>query len=125
MIAEESGESKIQVQRYIRLTNLIPEILTMTDEKQLAFNTAAELSNLLPDEQKRVLEEIEREHIIPAIIWTRVEVRENIHWLCTGYFNNFGILAGYGGDILSPQAEVPFFYPCGVCPLVQYGTSIL
>ena len=51
--------------------------------------------------------------------------RKITHRLCTGGFNSFGILAGYGGDILSPQTEVPFFYPCGVNPLVQHGTSIL
>ena len=43
--------------------------------------------------------------------------RKIIHQLYTGRFNRLGILAGYGGDILSPQAEVPFFYPCGIGPL--------
>ena len=37
----------------------------------------------------------------------------------------FDILAGSGGDILFPQAEVPFFYPYGISPLVQHGASIL
>lgn len=45
------------------------------------------------------------------------ELCKNIRWLCSRYFNNFGILAGNGGDILTPQAEVPFFYPCGIGPL--------
>ena len=38
---------------------------------------------------------------------------------------HFGIPAGNGGDILSPQAEVPFFYPYGVRPFVQHGASLL
>lgn len=63
--------------------------------------------------------------LYPAIISTRVELCKNIHLLCTGCFSTLGILAEYGGDILSQQAEVPFFYPCGVGPLVQHGTSIL
>ncbi len=40
-----------------------------------------------------------------------------MHWLCTSSFSTLGILAEHGGDILSQQAEVPFFYPCGVGPL--------
>ena len=51
VVAEEAGDSKSQVKRYIRLTNLIPEILDMVDEKKIAFNPAVELSYLKPSEQ--------------------------------------------------------------------------
>ena len=51
-MAEELGTSKNQIFRYIRLTNLIPEILDMVDEKKIAFNPAVELSYLKPSEQK-------------------------------------------------------------------------
>ena len=44
VVAEEAGDSKSQVKRFIRLTNLIPEILDMVDEKKIAFNPAVELS---------------------------------------------------------------------------------
>ena len=54
-MAEELGTSKNQIFRYIRLTNLIPEILDMVDEKKIAFNPAVELSYLKPSEQKEFL----------------------------------------------------------------------
>ena len=56
VVAEEAGDSKSQVKRFIRLTNLIPEILDMVDEKKIAFNPAVELSYLKPSEQKEFLE---------------------------------------------------------------------
>lgn len=49
-VGKELGESKDQVRRYIRLNNLIPEILTMVDEKRIAFNPAVEISYLTEDE---------------------------------------------------------------------------
>ncbi|HZX47112.1 MAG TPA: ParB/RepB/Spo0J family partition protein, partial [Clostridia bacterium] len=51
IIAEQAGSSRNQVQRFIRLTNLIPEILSMVDEKKIAFNPAVELSFLKDNEQ--------------------------------------------------------------------------
>ena len=56
VMSEEMGESQRQIQRFIRLTNLIPEILDMVDEKKIAFNPAVELSYLKPSEQKEFLE---------------------------------------------------------------------
>jgi len=56
VMADELGTSKNQIFRYIRLTNLIPEILDMVDEKKIAFNPAVELSYLKPSEQKEFLE---------------------------------------------------------------------
>ena len=56
IVAEQAGDSSRNVQRFIRLTNLIPEILDMVDEKKIAFNPAVELSYLKPSEQKEFLE---------------------------------------------------------------------
>ena len=66
-IAMESGESRAQVQRYIRLTNLIPEVLDMVDQKQIAFNPAVELSYLKPEEQQDFLEAIDATQTAPSL----------------------------------------------------------
>ena len=58
-MGEKSGESGRQVQRYIRLTELIPQLLDMVDHKQLAFNPAVELSYLKKEEQEQFLEAME------------------------------------------------------------------
>ena len=59
MMAEEVGESRNQIQRYIRLTNLIPELLDMVDAKQISFNPAVELSYLKPFEQTQFISAME------------------------------------------------------------------
>ena len=63
-IGEQTGESGRQVQRFIRLTNLIPEILDMVDEKKIAFNPAVELSYLKPSEQKEFLEAMDYDYFL-------------------------------------------------------------
>ena len=67
IIGEESGESREQVRRYIRLTELIPELLTMVDEEKIAFRPAVELSYLTEDEQRDLLETIESEDATPSL----------------------------------------------------------
>jgi ParB family chromosome partitioning protein len=67
VVAEEAGESVKQVQRYIRLTNLLPEILDMVDNKQIGFNPAVELSYLDADEQKRLLEAMDFSQTTPSL----------------------------------------------------------
>ena len=67
LIAEESGESADQVRRYIRLTKLIPELLTMVDEEKIAFRPAVELSYLTENEQRDLLETIESEEATPSL----------------------------------------------------------
>ena len=67
VVAEEAGDSKSQVKRYIRLTNLIPEILDMVDEKKIAFNPAVELSYLKPSEQKEFLEAMDYAQASPSL----------------------------------------------------------
>lgn len=67
MIAQQSGESRNQVQRYIRLTNLIPEILHMVDEGRIALTPAVELSYLTEQEQQALLETMESEDCTPSL----------------------------------------------------------
>ena len=67
IIGEESGMSSDNVKRYIRLTNLIPELLDMVDEKKIAFNPAVEISYLKPNEQKDFLEAMEYAQSTPSL----------------------------------------------------------
>ena len=66
-IAENSPDSKSQIKRYIRLTELIPELLNMVDERKIAFNPAYELSFLKPEEQKMLLETMDYEQATPSL----------------------------------------------------------
>ncbi len=65
-IAETAGESARQIQRYIRLTNLVPKILQMVDEGKIALTPAVELSYLDKDTQEIVLDAMEREDCTPS-----------------------------------------------------------
>lgn len=67
IMAEEMGESRNQIQRYIRLTNLIPSILDMVDQKQISFNPAVELSYLKPEEQETFLEVMDEVQAAPSL----------------------------------------------------------
>lgn len=66
LFAEEVGDSKNQIYRYIRLTNLIPEMLDLVDEKQIAMRPAVEISYLTPEEQKCLVEAISYEDCTPS-----------------------------------------------------------
>lgn len=65
-VAEEAGESKDQVRRYIRLTYLIPELLSMVDDNKIAFNPAVEISYLDRDEQLTLLDAINMNDCTPS-----------------------------------------------------------
>lgn len=67
IIGEQSGESKNQVRRYIRLTELIPEILQMVDNNKIALTPAVELSYLTKQEQCDLLETMESEDCTPSL----------------------------------------------------------
>ena len=67
IIGEESGESGRQIQRYIRLTELIPDLLELVDEKLLAFRPAVEVSYLTVDEQEKLLESIQLNECTPSL----------------------------------------------------------
>lgn len=67
LLAEQTGDSARQIQRYIRLTNLIPELLALVDQKQISFNPAVELSYLAPEEQEIFLAAMEEVQAAPSL----------------------------------------------------------
>ena len=67
VLAQHAGSSRNQVQRYIRLTELIPELLDMVDEKKIAFNPAYELSFLKKEEQTQLLDAMDSEQATPSL----------------------------------------------------------
>lgn len=67
IVANQSGDSIKQVQRYIRLTELLPELLDLVDERKLAFNSAVEVSYLNPEEQGWLAETIDSEQSTPSL----------------------------------------------------------
>ena len=66
-VAQDSGESRNQIQRFIRLTNLIPELLDMVDEKKISFNPAVELSYLDEAQQRDFLEAMDGTQNAPSV----------------------------------------------------------
>ena len=66
-VADQAGESQRQVQRYIRLTELIPELMDMVDEKKIALNPAYELSSLKKEEQVDLLDAMDSEQATPSL----------------------------------------------------------
>lgn len=78
LIAEEMGESKNHISRYIRLTELIPPLLAMIDQGHLPFNPAVELSYLSPQNQTSLLAILERDEITPSLAQA-----QNLHKLST------------------------------------------
>ena len=78
LIAKEMGESKNQISRYIRLTELIPPLLAMIDQGHLPFNSAVELSYLSPQNQTSLLAILERDEITPSLAQA-----QNLHKLST------------------------------------------
>ena len=67
ILAEQVGESKNQIFRYIRLTELVPELLSMVDEKKISFNPAVELSYLKSDEQLLLIDAMDTEQATPSL----------------------------------------------------------
>ena len=67
IVGQEAGDSRNQVHRYIRLTELIPELLDMVDEKKIAFNPAVEISYLKPEEQQDFLEAMDYAQSTPSL----------------------------------------------------------
>ena len=67
VLGQDTGESGRQVQRYIRLTNLIPELLEMVDQQKISFNPAVELSYLTPEEQQHIIEAMDYTQAAPSL----------------------------------------------------------
>ena len=66
-VAQDAGESRNQIQRFIRLTNLIPELLDLVDQKKISFNPAVELSYLTATEQRDFLEAMQDTQNAPSL----------------------------------------------------------
>ena len=66
-LAKQTGESARTVQRFVRLNNLIPELLNLVDEKKIAFNPAVEISYMKPEEQKEFYEAMEIAQTTPSL----------------------------------------------------------
>ncbi len=66
-VAQDAGESRKQVQRFIRLTNLIPELLDLVDQKKISFNLAVELSYLTVSEQRDFFEAMQDTQSAPSL----------------------------------------------------------
>ena len=67
IIGQQAGDSRNQVHRFIRLTELVPELLDMVDAKKIAFNPAVELSYLMPHEQVQLMEAMDMEQSTPSL----------------------------------------------------------
>lgn len=67
VIGEQVGESYKQIQRYIRLTELIPDILEMVDQKEISFNAGVEVSYLKKEEQQQLVEVMEYDECVPSL----------------------------------------------------------
>ena len=66
-VGETAGDSKNQVRRYIRLTELLPDLLAMVDSKKIKFNPAVELSYITPNEQFLLLEVMKEDDVVPSL----------------------------------------------------------
>ncbi len=67
ILAEQVGESRNQIARFIRLTELIPDILEMVDEKEISFNAGVEVSYLKKEEQQQLMEVMEYGECVPSL----------------------------------------------------------
>ena len=83
IIAEQTGESARQVQRFINLTNLIPELLDMVDRKEIAFNPAVELSFLKKEEQQGFLEAMDYGQSTPSLSQAQRSKKLSQAGICT------------------------------------------
>lgn len=83
VVAEQAGSSRNQVQRYIRLTELIPQLLDMVDDKKIAFNPAVELSYLKPEEQTDLLEAMDMEQATPSLSQAQRLKKFSVEGKCT------------------------------------------
>ena len=67
LLGKDSGESGRQIQRFIRLTNLVPELLDLVDQKKISFNPAVELSYMTPEEQKELIDAMDYTQASPSL----------------------------------------------------------
>ena len=119
LIAQQSGESRNQVQRYIRLTNLVPDILEKVDEGRIALTPAVELSYLTEAEQKDLLETMESEDCTPSLSQS-IQLKQLSQAGKLDMDTNFGILtqpkANQREKISFRTDEVRKFFPKNYTP---------
>ena len=84
VLGQDTGESGRQVQRFIRLTNLIPELLDMVDRKQISFNPAVELSYLTPAEQEQLIDAMDYTQASPSLSQAQRLKKLSQEGSCTG-----------------------------------------
>ena len=83
-MSDQIGESQRQIQRFIRLTNLIPELLDMVDRKQISFNPAVELSYLTPAEQEQLIDAMDYTQASPSLSQAQRLKKLSQEGSCTG-----------------------------------------
>ena len=83
LVAQEAGDNARNIQRYIRLTHLIPELLELVDQKKISFNPAVELSYLIADEQRDFLQAMEDSKHPPSLSQAQRIKRLSRAWACS------------------------------------------
>ena len=108
ILAEQVGQSKNQIQRFIRLTELIPELLDMVDEKKIALNPAYELSFLKKEEQVDLLDAMDSEQATPSLSQAQrlkesieAAVREHFDGMYLSHDAAKGVIETYGMERVS------------------------
>ena len=84
MLGEQNNQSRETVRRFIRLTNLIPELLDMVDRKQISFNPAVELSYLTPAEQEQLIDAMDYTQASPTLSQAQRLKKLSQEGSCTG-----------------------------------------
>ena len=94
IVGKDAGDSRNQVHRFIRLTNLIPELLNMVDEKMVSFNPAVELSYLLPEQQQEIVKAMDDTQNAPSVSQAK-RIKELAQ---KGQFNSDAVVAIMGEE---------------------------
>ena len=127
-VADETGESRKQIQRYIRLTNLISPILQMVDENRIAFNPAVEISYMTEEHQQWLQEEMELCDATPSLVQSRAlkEMSRNgtltedyLHTLLTEEKPN------QRQKFFLNQSDVQQYFPPGYTPQQMHNTIMM
>lgn len=128
IVGQESGDSRNQVHRYIRLTHLIPSILQMVDEGRIAFNAAVEISYLTEEDQQLLKDEMDACQATPSLTQSRTLkqmsqagtlTREYLHHLLTEEKPN------QRQKFFLNQEDVKKFFPPNYTPEQMHNTILL
>lgn len=109
-LAEKVGESKNQIFRYIRLTELVPEILQMVDERQIAFRPAVEISYLTEEQQYTLLEAMEYNDATPSLAQAIKMKKFNQGLDIEGIRSTLNSLVDFSGSTISHDVVNQFVY---------------